>query len=104
MLPSMLRTRDTDVKGRVTTFLQPFADPKPSIEITSATVASHIAAGNEYSKQFNDSEMDWSCEGRKRVEGMEPDNRLPLTSRFNNPEEDKEEAFEVFEAENRRSR
>jgi hypothetical protein len=83
MSPSRLRTRDTDVKGTVTTFEQLFADPNPSIEITSASLASHREDGHSCSKQFRDSEMDWR-RGRKRVEGMEPENKLSLTSQFNN--------------------
>jgi hypothetical protein len=105
MLPPILWTNDTDVKGkgRVTICLQLLADPNPSIEITSATVASHISTGNSCSKQFNESEMDWRRGTRKRVEGMEPERRLSLTSKFNNSEEESDSFAEV-ESEKRRRR
>jgi hypothetical protein len=86
MRPLMLRTRVTEVKGkgRGTICWQPFADPKPSIEITWALVASQIADGKWCSKQFKEREMDWRRGTRKRAEGTEPDKRLSLTSKFNN--------------------
>jgi hypothetical protein len=49
-----------------------------------------MAGGNSCSKQFKDREMDWRRGGRKRVEGMDPEKRLSLTSRFNNSDEARE--------------
>jgi hypothetical protein len=50
--------------------------------------------------------MDWRREGRKRAEGIEPEKKLSLTSKFSNSKEDneafEEEDREREEDENRR--